>query len=74
MKKWIIIFPILLLCACSETPEAVPAEIISEAPSQKQLEADAKSIEQAADEAVKLIEADANAEIEANKNSTQIAE
>ena len=65
MKKMISLLSILLLMACSETPEVATSEIGTDVTPQKQLEADAKSIEQAADEAVKLIEADAKSEIDA---------
>lgn len=58
---------VLLLCAfglsaCSETPleERDEAEI---ADTEKQIETDALSLEQAADEAVKILEADLAAEL-----------
>jgi hypothetical protein len=69
MKKMISLIPILLLMACSETPEVPTTEIGTDVTPQKQLEADAKSIEQAADEAVKLIEAEAKSEIDAKTNA-----
>jgi hypothetical protein len=68
MKKMISLIPILLLMACSETPAVPTTEIGTDVTPQNQLEADAKSIEQAADEAVKLIEAEAKSEIDAKTN------
>ncbi len=59
---------LLALTACVEEPTPKEAEAAAEAQAditpQKQLEGDARSIEQAADEAVRLIEAEAKAEID----------
>lgn len=66
MRPVALIASVLLASGCTEQAEQpVPVEA-GESTSQKQLEADAKSIEQAADEAVKLIEAEAKAESDAD--------
>ncbi|MEP7350400.1 MAG: hypothetical protein ABI668_10690 [Sphingorhabdus sp.] len=64
MRTLITALVFLTLTACSETHDTASEEVEADITPQKQLEADAKTIEQAADEAVKLIEADAKAEID----------
>ena len=62
MKTPSAFLPFFVLIACSQTPDAPAAQVEADITPQKQLDAEAKSIEQAADEAVKLIEADTKAE------------
>ena len=62
---------LLSLSGCADDPtqkEATAAQEQTSVTPQKQLEDDARSIEQAADEAVKLIEAEAR--VEANQAAT----
>ena len=62
--RYLLTFFALSLTGCVEEPTPKEAEAVSQADitPQKQLEEDARSIEQAADEAVKLIEAEARVE------------
>jgi outer membrane biogenesis lipoprotein LolB len=61
MKIILPIFAVLLLTACSKKSVGT-VEPTTEAASQKKLEQEAKSIDEAADEAAKLIENDARQE------------
>ncbi len=61
MKRKVSIGILLLMTACSGSKEAAPAPA-KETGVTKQVEEDAKSIEQAANEAAKLIEEDANSD------------
>ena len=68
--------PLLLLAsltACGAEPDAPAAEPQQKAQTETEIRARAKSIEQAADEAAKLIEEDAKAEVDAAQ-SKQSAE
>ena len=68
--------PLLLLAslaACGAEPDA-PAEPQQKAQTEVEIRAHAKSIEQAADEAAKLIEEDAKAEVDAAQSKQQSAE
>ncbi len=61
------IFALLILASCSgETSETAALDATS---SQEEIEAEANSIEEAADKAAALIEADANAEITAQETT-----
>ena len=67
MRYLIVLFVLLSGCVEEPTPkQAEAAAEIESITSPKQLEAEALSIERAADEAVKLIEADAKAETDQN--------
>jgi hypothetical protein len=70
MRGLIGLLPLFVLMACSETPDAPASQVEADITPQKQLDAEARSIEQAADEAVKLIEADAKADSDAAQEST----
>ena len=62
----------LAISGCVEEPTpkeaAAAAEVQADITPQKELEQEAKNIEQAADEAVKLIEAEAQAETDKNSD------
>ena len=61
------ILALLMLTSCSdETPETAALDATS---SQEEIEAEANSIEEAADKAAALIEADANGEITAQETT-----
>ena len=62
--RYLVAFCALSLTGCAEEPMPKESQAVIQADitPQKQLEADARSIEQAADEAVKLIEAEARME------------
>ena len=62
MRGLIGLLPLFVLMACSETPDAPASQVEADITPQKQLDTEAESIERAADDAVKLIEADAKAE------------
>jgi hypothetical protein len=66
MKQKLVMAASLLMVGCTEQAEQVVGAEPSENTSPKQLEKDALSIEQAADEAVKLIEAEAKAATDQN--------
>lgn len=67
MRYLIVLFVLLSGCVEEPTPkQAEAAAEIESITSPKQLESEALSIERAADEAVKLIEADAKAETDQN--------
>ena len=55
---------LFLLAACAEEPARKDAEKPAEAFGKEEVKAQKRSIEEAADEAAKLVEADAKAEIE----------
>jgi hypothetical protein len=66
MKQSLVMAVSLLLAGCTEQAEQVVGGEPSENTSPKQSEKDALSIEQAADQAVKLIEAEAKAATDHN--------
>lgn len=68
MKSGFALIAVLTLMGCSGEPEAEQAEA-PEVGSEAAVRENAKSIEQAADEAVKLIEEDAKEDIDASKAS-----
>lgn len=58
-----LLVPLTLVAACSETNlDDLDAEEIAE--TEKQVEAEAKSLEEAADEAVKILESEIQAELD----------
>ncbi len=73
MKSRVSPFLILLLASCVEEPTPQQAEKAAEAIEQDLVKERQLSIEEAAEEATKLIEADAKAEIE-EFNATGIAQ
>jgi ABC-type uncharacterized transport system auxiliary subunit len=56
---------VCLLAACAEEPTPKDAEKVAEVQSEDEVKEHKKSIEEAAEEATKLVEADAKAEIDA---------
>jgi len=74
MKTWLALaLPCLALMACKEEPSRKTAEeasaiLVNEA-AQAATKEEQQSIEEAAEQATKLIEADAKAEIDATKSS-----
>jgi hypothetical protein len=66
MKRWIF-FSLILTVGCSQQPAAPVAEKTAKASEAQydEVKERKKSIEEAADEAAKLVEADTKAEIEA---------
>lgn len=65
---------LLLLSACVEEPTPKEAEKAAEVLTEDEVKAHKKSIEEAADEAAKLVEADAKAEIDALEPAEQKSE
>jgi hypothetical protein len=65
--KWLSLPALMLLAACSESPPAKDAEKAKAAveTNDSEIKEHKKSIEEAADAAAKLVEADAKAEIDA---------